>query len=171
MSDVRESHSADAIAVLRVHLLGLNASARYRVVDALAMGIRVGWAFGLDRRGYVSSSGESGSSDRSLGQLAMEARYQPGERGWYGAVRGGTAAIIDSVGSQSVTQWGPLGALAFGYDLRVAGAFALGLELQGSLVGFSDQGARAPEPGGEQALYIYGTSSWLGLGLAGNFGI
>ena len=170
MTDAHESE-ADNIAVESVHLIALQAAARYRVIDALALGVRLGWAFELGDRGYATSSGERGSYDRNLLQLALEGRYQPGGRGWYGAARAGAAAMMDGVDGQSVTQWGPLGALAFGYDLRVAGAFALGLELQGTLVGFSEQGARYPERGEFERLYTYGTSSWLGLGLVGSLGI
>jgi len=160
LSDARQANS-DVTVSERLALPGLNAAARYRWLDALALGVRVGWQFELGSRGYASSTGETGSYDRNLWQLAAEGRYQPGGRGWYGAVRGGAAAIIDGQGGESVTQWGPLGGLAFGYDARVAGAFALGLELQASLIGF-------PDPGDG---YTYGTSSWLGLGLVGSLGI
>jgi hypothetical protein len=171
MSDARASHASDVVAIESVHLVALDVAARYRVIDALALGARLAWAFELGDRGYATSSGEQGSYDRSLLQLALEGRYQPGGRGWYGAARAGAAAMSDALDGDSVTQWGPLGGLALGYDLRVAGSFALGLELQGTLVGFSEQGASLPGPGEREARYVYGASSWLGLGLVGSLGI
>lgn len=171
LSDAREGHSADLLALESVNLFGLHAAARYRVFDALALGVRWGWATEVGARGYESSSGERGRYDRHLVQLALEGRYQPAALGWYAAARGGAAAMTDGVGSRSVTQWGPLGALAFGYDLGVAGPFALGLELQGTLVGFSEEGASYSEGGDVSAWYAYGTSGWLGLGLTGSLGI
>jgi hypothetical protein len=165
MSDARQAGNLDVIVLERMDQVGLNAAARYRVLDALALGVRFSWGSELGARGSASSAGESAIYDRNLIQLALEGRYQPGVHGWFAAVRGGTAAIIDTVDSQSVTQWGPLGGLVLGYDLRVVGAFALGFELQGTLIGFSEEGTRAP------AGYVYGTSSWLGLGLVGSLGI
>jgi hypothetical protein len=161
LSDARQASNSDVTIIERLDWPGLNAAGRYRFSDALALGMRVGWQFELGNRGYASSSGETGNYDRNLWQLAVEGRYQPAGRGWYAAVRGGGAAIIDGQGRESVTQWGPLGALAVGYDARIAGTFALGLELQGSVIGFPDSGA----------WQTYGTSSWLGFGLVGSLGI
>jgi hypothetical protein len=172
MSDARE-RAADVVTSESVHLVALDAALRYRVIDALALGGRLAWAFELGDRGTATSSGGQGSYDRSLWQLALEGRYQPGGRGWYGAARAGAAAIRDAVGGQGVTQWGPLGGLALGDDLPVVGSLALGLELQGTLVGFSEHGARLVQRETE-ARYVYGTygtSSWLGLGLVGSLGI
>jgi hypothetical protein len=170
-SDVRAAAS-DNIAVSSMVLLGGSASAMVRVLPALAIGLRGGGASELGARGYESSSGESGTFGRSLWQLAATARYQPaGGSAWYGSARAGVAAIIDSAGEDSVTQWGPLGGAALGYDFRITGAFLLGLELQGGLAVFAEEGARLPRKNGEYAAYIYGTSSWLGFGLVGSLGI
>ena len=172
MSDVQAAAS-DNIAVSSMVLLGGSAAAMVRAMPALAIGLRVGGASELGARGYESSSGESGSFGRSLWHLAATARYQPaGGSGCYGSASAGVAAIIDSAGDDSVTQWGPLGAAALGYDFRITGAFTLGLELQGSLAGFAEEGARLPRKNGEYvATYSYGTSTWLGLGLVGSLGI
>src|SRR6185295_11668372 len=93
MTDARESYDPESVAVGGVNLLGLDAAVRYRVLEALALGVRVGWATELADHEYSTrfgngGLGRSGSLDRNLVQFAIEGRYQPGGSGLYAALRG-----------------------------------------------------------------------------------
>ncbi|MEO8184098.1 MAG: hypothetical protein ABI895_35205 [Deltaproteobacteria bacterium] len=171
--EVQEQRGSDLVNASGYVLFGLNASARYRVARPVALGVRGSWAMDLGDRGYASSSAAKGSYDRSLGQLTVEGRYQPGDRrGWYAAIRAGVAIIVDSEGSYAAIQGGPLGTVALGYDVSIVSALSLGLELQGNLAGFPENGVgyTAGEDG-RSSTFVYGTSSWLGFGLVCSLGI
>jgi hypothetical protein len=170
MSEISEQRG-DVVGVTGAGLFGLNASALYRVSGPWTLGLRGSWGSDLGARGSQTSSGEQVDSLRTLWRLAAEGRYEPEERrGWYAALRIGTGIIVDSAGSASLTQKGPMGAAALGFDLWLSGAFSLGLELEGSLIRFPKQQAGDPS-NAEHATYVYGLSSWLGLGVVGSLGI
>ena len=170
MSEISEQRG-DVVGVTGAGLFGLNASALYRVSGPWTLGLRGSWGSDLGARGSQTSSGEQVDYLRTLWRLAAEGRYEPEERrGWYAALRIGTGIIVDSAGSASLTQKGPMGAAALGFDLWLSGAFSLGLELEGSLIRFPKQQAGDPS-NAEHATYVYGLSSWLGLGVVGSLGI
>jgi hypothetical protein len=170
LSDISEQRG-DVVATTGAGLFGLNASVLYRVAGPWTLGLRGSWGSDLGARGSETSSGEQVDYLRTLWRVAAEGRYEPEERrGWYAALRVGTGIIVDSAGSASLTQKGPMGAAALGYDLWLTGAFSLGLELEGSLLRLPKQQAGAAADV-EQSTYVYGLSSWLGLGVVGSLGI
>lgn len=170
--DVQEQRGGEIVNANGYPLFGLNVAARYRVAGPLALGVRGSWVSELGDRGYGSSSGEQGSYERSLGQLTVEARFQPADRhGLYGALRAGVVAMVDSEDSYSAIQSAPLGTAALGYDVSIVSTFSLGLELQGNLASFPEYGRayRAGEDG-NVSTFVYGRSRWLALALVGSLG-
>jgi len=167
-----EGGGGDVTVISTNTLLGWTASALFRITPAVSLGLRGGGAANVGDSGFASSSGEQDSYERHFWHLAVAGRYQ-GKSGYgpYASARAGVAAMIDSAGHDSVTQWAPLGDAALGYDFRLVGTVALGLELQAGVAGFDERGASYRYRDGTPMTFSYGTSSWLGLGLTGSFGI
>jgi len=144
--------------------LDLSVAPSYRVASDFALGLRAGIGLEPGSRGEVSSSGGSVELDRQLWHLSATGRYQPQiGRSWYVALSAGTAAIIDSRGNTSVSQWAPLLGAAAGYDLSVAGWLSLAPELRAAYAPFGE-GSRDSLAG----YYDYRVSTWLGAGVVGN---
>lgn len=144
--------------------LELSLAPSYRITAGFALGVRA--AFGLQpgSRAEVSSSGESVSLERNMWQLGATARYQPEPaRAWYVGAHAGAAAVVDSRGDASVSQWAPHVGAALGYDLHVARPLSLGFELRAAYAPFGE-GSRTSPAG----FYDYQVSTWLGFGLIAN---
>ena len=144
--------------------LDLSLAPSYRVASDFALGIRAGIGLEPGSRGEVSTSGDSVELDRQQWHLSATARYQaePG-RGFYIGLGAGTAAIVDSRGNSSVSQWAPLLDAAVGYDLSLAGWLSLAPELRAAYAPFGE-GPRDSLAG----AYDYRVSTWLGAGVVGN---
>lgn len=141
--------------------LDLSVTPSYRVTRDVALGVRAGVGLEPGSRGEASTSGESLSLDRRLWHASALGRYQadPG-RGWYVALSLGAAAIVDSLGNESSSQWAPLIGAAAGYDLRVARPLSLGLELRAAYADFGDGARLSPA-----RSYDYDVSTWIGAGV------
>jgi len=144
--------------------LDLSVAPSYRLAPDFALGIRAGVGLEPGSRGELSSSGESVELERRLWHASALGRYQPEPgRGWYATLSVGAAALVDSRGDSSVSQWAPLIGAAAGYDLRLAPPVALGLELRAAYAEFGE--------GPSDALagsYDYQVSTWLGAGVVGS---
>lgn len=144
--------------------LELSLAPSYRVTPDFALGVRA--AFGLQpgSRAEVSSSGESVSLERNMWQLGATGRYQPEPaRAWYVGAHAGAAAVVDSRGDASVSQWAPHVGAALGYDLHVARPLSLGFELRAAYAPFGEGSHTSPV-----GFYDYRVSAWLGFGLIAN---
>jgi hypothetical protein len=141
----------------------------YRVAPAFAVGLRASYGFELGSRSEVSSSGESLSLDRNLWEVAALLRHQAeAGRSWYITLSGGAAALVDSEGDVSVSQWAfPALGVVVGYDVELARAFALGVEARAAYADFSGEGARLVRASSASRYYAYDTSAWLGLAVVG----
>jgi hypothetical protein len=172
LSDAEEQQG-DVVGISNLSFPELTVAPSFWVAPSLALGLHASWGFELGQRGLASSSGESEDLDRTLWQLMMAARYQPEQgRGWYVAANGGSAAVVDSIGDASVTQWAPLVGAALGFDFRLAQPLALGLELRGGHAWFPAEGTTltvADGLGAGDTRYSYGPTTWLGLNVAGRF--
>jgi hypothetical protein len=172
LSDIEEQQG-DSVEISSVVFAELTVAPSYWLTPRFALGLHTSWGFEPGQRGLASSSGESEDKERTLWQLTAAARYQrDAGQGWYLTANGGAAALVDSIGNDSVTQWAPLVGAALGVDFRAAEIFALGLELRGGHAWFSAQGSTltvADGLGAGETQYHYGATTWLGLNLVGRF--
>jgi hypothetical protein len=168
LSDVEESRGDQVDIGGSAFLLNLSVAGSYQLSESWALGARGSLASDSGARAQASTTGQDLALTRNLWQFAGEGRYQPGGMwGGYAALNAGAALATDAMGSTSASQWAPLLGSALGYDVEVAPAFALGLELRGGAALFGSQGATLTRAG-ESATYIYGPSSWLSLNLTGH---
>ncbi|HTV20505.1 MAG TPA: hypothetical protein VMG12_17600 [Polyangiaceae bacterium] len=142
-------------------LVDLSITPAYRVARDFALGIRAGVGVDPGSRGTVSSDGESVSIERRLWHASAMGRYQaaPG-RGWYATLSLGAAAMVDSRGNASVSQWAPLLDAAAGYDLSIARPLSLGFELRAAYADFGEASRISPA-----LSYDYDVSTWIGAGV------
>jgi hypothetical protein len=142
----------------------LSVAPSYRVARDFALGIRAAFGFEPGTRGEISASGGSVILDRKLWHASATGRYQPEPgSGWYVTLSAGAAAIVDSRGDESVSQWAPLLGAAAGYDLRIARPLSLGFELRAARADFGE-GSHTSLAG----YYDYHVSTWVGAALVGN---
>jgi hypothetical protein len=105
LSDVQQQES-DVIEGRNLAFTELTLAPSYRLTPSVARGIQASWGFQLGERGIASNSGESVEEGWALWQLALAGRYQrEAGRGWYVAADAGAAALVDSIGGDSVAQW------------------------------------------------------------------
>jgi len=152
--------------------LELSLAPSYRVAPELALGVRAAFGLQPSSRAEVSNSvnsagptrAQSVSLERNMWQLGGTARYQSEPaRAWYFGAHAGAAAVVDSRGDASVSQWAPHVGAAVGYDLRVARPLSLGFELRAAYAPFGE-GSHTSSAG----FYDYQVSTWLGFGLIAN---
>lgn len=147
-----EERDGDLVSTTQLRLGELALSALYQVPGPLGVGARASWGTELGQRGVAASSGGTIDLDRSLWQVSLAARYQVTRgRSWALGGNAGAAAMSDSMGNESVTQWAPVVAASAGYDFRLASSFGLGLELRASHAWFSESG-RALVAAGQAAV-------------------
>jgi hypothetical protein len=142
----------------------LSVAPSYLVARDFALGIRAALGLQPGTRGEISASGGSVALDRKLWHASATGRYQPEPgSGWYVTLSAGAAAIVDSRGDESVSQWAPLLGAAAGYDLRIARPLSLGFELRAARADFGE-GSHTSLAG----YHDYHVSTWIGAALVGN---
>jgi hypothetical protein len=167
LTDASIGGGPGVVAVDNVSFIELAVSPQYPVAADVALGPRL--SYGIERGDHGQSpSDDSVVFDRQLWQVGVTGRYQPAPRsGPYLGVGSGAAAMVDSFGDLSATQWGLSVEALAGLDLRLASRFALGLELRVVHAVFSDASRRIGT-GDEGAVVQYGPTTWLALNLVGN---
>jgi hypothetical protein len=154
-----------------VSFLELSISPQWQVAPDVALGPRLSHGIELpDRSGSARVSGVT-IADRHLWQVRVTGRYQAvRNRGLYLGMGTGAAAMVDSVGGSSATNWGfSVEALA-GFDLELTQSIALGLELRAAHALLPDDYSRIGS-NVESPVVGYGATTWLALDLVGSVGL
>jgi hypothetical protein len=170
----REVANFDSIYVDSPVLADLTLMPAVQVSPNVSVGALVGWSFEPGDRGLYTAQGSTIEQSTNLWRFGLEARYREGSSvGWYLAGAAGAAAVVDTLGDESLTQLGPLVSAALGLDWRVAAPFALGAEVRLTHAWFSEEGEQIVFANssvlGNTAEYRYGSTTWLGFNLVGRF--
>jgi hypothetical protein len=153
-----------------VSFLELSVSPQWQLAPDVAFGPRLSYGIELPDRSGISPFGVT-IADRHLWQVGVTGRYQAvRNRGLYLGAGTGAAAMVDSVGGASTTNWGfSIEALA-GFDVGLTHSIALGLELRAAHAllpnDYSRVGTSVDSP-----VVAYGASTWLALDLVGSVGL